>query len=162
MFWHDKDKAAYPVLTQLRALQTTLAANQRCPEQFDALIGQLDELRHDFREFEKQCEASQRSANSLEVWLKLVAVVKNAIASDREGNWNLHAATVEDSMPIFTECDCINYLRHESWYLKQIKVLEFTHPELYMRFSIGQWVVQDRPGWVCAVGGDMKVEQTIQ
>ena len=56
MFWHDKDKAAYPVLTRLRALQNTLAANQRCPKQFDALIGQLDELRHDFREFEKQCE----------------------------------------------------------------------------------------------------------
>ena len=88
MFWHDKDKAEYPVLTQLRALQTTLAANQCCPQQFDALIGQLDELRHDFREFEKQCKAT-------------------------------------------SECDCINYLRHGSWYLEQISVLEFTHPELH-------------------------------
>ena len=24
-----------------------------------------------------------------------------------------------------------------------------------------QWVVHHRPGWLCAVGGDMKVEQTI-
>ena len=162
MFWHDKDNAAYPVLTQLRALQTTLAANQRFPEQFDALVGQLHELRHDFREFEKQCEAKSEICQFFGVWLKLVAVVKNAMASNREGNWNLHAATVEDSMPIFAECDCIKYLRHGSWYLEQIKVLEFTHPELYRRFSIGQWVVLDRPGWLCAVGGDMKVEQTIQ
>ena len=162
MFWHDKDKSAYPVLTQLRALQTTLAAKQRCPEQFDALIGQLDELRHDFREFEKQCEAKSEICQFFGVWLKLVAVVTNAIASGREGNWGLHAASVDDSMPIFAECDCINYLRHGSWYLEQIKVLEFTHPELYSRFSIGQWVVEDRPGWFCAVGGDMKVEQTIQ
>ena len=95
-------------------------------------------------------------------WLKLVAVVNNAIASDSEGNWNLHASTVEDSMPIFAECDCINYLRYGSWYLEQIKVLEFSHPELYRRFSIGQWVVQDRAGWFCAVGGDMKVDQTTQ
>ena len=65
-------------------------------------------------------------------------------------------------MPILAECDCVNYLRYGSWYLEQIKVLEFTHPELYRRFSMGQWVVQDRPGWFCAVGGDMKVEQTIQ
>ena len=162
MFWHDKDKAAYLVLTQLRALQTTLAANQRFPEPFDALIGQLDELRHDFREFEKQCEAKSEICQFVGVWLKLVAVVKDAIASDREGNWNLHGATVEDSMSILAECDCINYLRHGSWYLEQIKVQEFTHPELYRRFSIGQWVVHDRPGWFCAVGGDMKVEQTIQ
>ena len=88
--------------------------------------------------------------------------MNNAIASDSEGNWNLHASTVEDSMPIFAECDCINYLRYGSWYLEQIKVLEFSHPELYRRLSIGQWVVQDRAGWFCAVGGDMKVDQTTQ
>ena len=44
-------------------------------------------------------------------------------------------ANTEDSMP---ECDCINYLRHGSWYLEQIKVLEFTHPELNRRLSM--WV----------------------
>ena len=65
-------------------------------------------------------------------------------------------------MPIFAELDCINYLRYGSWYLEQIKALEFTHPELYRRFSMGQWVVQDHPGWFYAVGSDMKVEQTIQ
>ena len=84
------------------------------------------------------------------------------MVSDREGNWDLYVATVEDSMPIFAELDCINYLRYGSWYLEQVKALEFTHPELYRRFSMGQWVVQDRPGWFCAVGSDMKVEQTIQ
>ena len=36
------------------------------------------------------------------------------------------------------------------------------HNRLWNTFSIGQWVVQDRPGWFCAVGVDMKVEQTIQ
>ncbi|KAL8570228.1 hypothetical protein ACOMHN_029928 [Nucella lapillus] len=79
-----------------------------------------------------------------------------------EGNWDLYVATVEDSMPIFAEFNWTNYQRYGSWYLEQIKVLEFTHPELYRRFSMGLWVVKDRPGWFCAVGGDMKVEQTIQ
>src|SRR6218665_2759480 len=65
-------------------------------------------------------------------------------------------------MLIFAECDCINYLRYGSLYPEQIKVLEFTHPELYRHFCVGQWIVQDHPGWFCAVGGDMKVEQTIQ
>ncbi|KAH3868329.1 hypothetical protein DPMN_031472 [Dreissena polymorpha] len=40
--------------------------------------------------------------------------------------------------------------------------MEFTHPELYWRLSIGHWVVRDGPGWFCSVAGDMKVEQTIQ
>ncbi len=65
-------------------------------------------------------------------------------------------------MPIFAEFERYNYLRYVSWYLEQIKVLEFTHPELFRRFSLGQWAVQDLTGWFCAIGGDMKVEQTIQ
>ena len=86
---------------------------------------------------------------------------KNAVVSDREGHWDLHVATVEDSMPIFQEFDCINYLRHGSLYLEQIKVLEVKNPELFRRFSsLRQWVVQTRKGYHCAVAGDMKVEQT--
>lgn len=27
---------------------------------------------------------------------------------------------------------------------------------------MGHWIVQDRPGWICVGGGDMKGEQTIQ
>ncbi|KAG0712847.1 hypothetical protein GWK47_017514 [Chionoecetes opilio] len=143
-------------------LQITLAANQRCPELFEAIIGQIEKLHQDFREFDKTCEAKSELCQFFRVWLQLGTIIKNAVVSEREGNWNLLVATVEDSMPIFTECDCINYLRHGSWYLEQIKVLEFTHhPELCQRFSKGQWVVSDRPGWFCAVGGDMKVEQTI-
>ena len=38
MSWQHKDKAEYPVLAQVETLHTTLAANQRCPEQFEALI----------------------------------------------------------------------------------------------------------------------------
>lgn len=122
----------------------------------------MENIQQDFREFEKECDGKSELCRFFGVWLQMVSIVKSTVVADREGNWNLHAATVEDSIPIFAECDCINYLRHGSWYLEQIKVLKFTHPELYRRFSMGQWVVRDRPGWFCAVGGDMKVEQTIQ
>ena len=66
-------------------------------------------------------------------------------------------------MPIFAECNCMNFLCYGSLYLEQVKVLVLTHvPKLYRCVSVGQWVVQDRHGWFCAVGGDIKVEQTIQ
>ena len=119
-------------------------------------------LLQDFQAFLRQCEAKSEGCKFFGVWLQMVAVIKNAVASDREGNWSLYVATIRDSLPIFAELDCINYLRYGSWYLEKIAALEDTHPELYRRFSIGQWVVQDRPGWFCAVGCDMKVEQTIQ
>ncbi|KAL8605683.1 hypothetical protein ACOMHN_066285 [Nucella lapillus] len=162
MFWQHKDQTAYPELEQVQALQTSLAANTRCPDEFETLTGQVEKLHQDFVEFEKECEAKSELCQFFGVWLRMVAVIKNAVVSDREGNWDLYVATVEDSMPIFAEFNCTNYQRYGSWYLEQIKVLEFTHPELYRRFSMGLWVVKDRPGWFCAVGGDMKVEQTIQ
>ncbi len=157
-----QDKTDFPVLTQVMTLQTTLTARQRCPELFDTLTGQVNMLQHEFLEFEQECEAKSELCRFFGLWLQMAAIVKNAVVADREGNWNLHVATIEDSMKIFAEFDCMNYLRHGSWYLEQIKVLEFTHPDLYRRFAMGQWVVRDRPGWFCAVGGDMKVEQTIQ
>ena len=74
-------------------------------------------------------------------------MIKNAVVSEREGNWNLLVATVKDSMSIFAKCDCISFLCYGSWYLEQIKDLEFTHPELYQHISKGEWVVCDHPGW---------------
>ena len=98
IFWKHKDTAAYSVLAQLQVLQITLNDNQ---------IRQVEELHQDFGEFEK-CEAKAELCLLSGVWLQLVADIKSAVVSEREGPWNQLAATVEDSMPIFAECDCIS------------------------------------------------------
>ena len=143
MFWHNKDKNDYPEISQVEGLRNILNGNKRCQGNFDSLCHTIHRLHHEFVDFEKECETKSELCQFLGIWLRMVAVIKNAVVSDREGNWNLYVATIEDSMPIFAELDCINYLRYGSWYLEQIKVLELTYPELYRRFSIGQWVVQD-------------------
>ena len=97
IFWNNKNKEAYPVLAQLQLLQTSLTERQRCPEQFDSLIGEVEGLHQDFLEFEfKECEDKSELCQFFGVWLQLVAAIKHAVGSEREGNWNLLAATVED------------------------------------------------------------------
>ena len=113
-FWTHKDKAIYPVLEQMKELQSMLAANERCPEQFEVINGQIEQLHQDFLEFEKECETKSELCHFFGVWLQLVAIVKNAVVSDREGNWNLDVATVEHSMQIYAEYDCIYYQRYGS------------------------------------------------
>ena len=97
----------------------TLAENQRCPEQFESVIGQMDEFNEDFHKFETECEAKSELCEFLGVWLQLVAGIKNAETSEGEENWNIHVhvlvVTVDDSMPIFAECDHINYPCYESF-----------------------------------------------
>ena len=83
MFWQHNDRASYPELAQVQALQTTLAANQHCPEQFEALIGQMDKLNEDFLEFEKECEAKSELCQFFGFWLKLVVVITNSLVSER-------------------------------------------------------------------------------
>ena len=41
------------------------------------------------------------------------------------------------------------------WYLNKLIVL-------LLRFSIGLWIVGDESGWLCTIGTNMKLEQTIQ
>ncbi|KAH3796630.1 hypothetical protein DPMN_150199 [Dreissena polymorpha] len=56
-FWKHKGKATYPVLEQLKKLQNMLFANERCPEQFEVINKQMEQLHQDFLEFQKECEA---------------------------------------------------------------------------------------------------------
>ncbi|KAH3789836.1 hypothetical protein DPMN_168025 [Dreissena polymorpha] len=53
-FWTHKDKATYPVLEQMKELVNMLVANERCPEQFEVINGQIKKL-HQY--FQKECEA---------------------------------------------------------------------------------------------------------
>ena len=54
------------------------------------------------------------------------------------------------------------YQRGGSWHFERIKALEFTNPDIFRRFLLGQWVIQERPGWFIAVAPDQKHEQTGQ
>ncbi|KAH3734224.1 hypothetical protein DPMN_040663 [Dreissena polymorpha] len=108
-FWTHKDEATYPFLEQMKELQNMLFDNERCPELFEVINGQMEQLHQDFLEFQKECEAKSELCQFFGVWLQLVSNVKNAVVSDSEGDWNLHVATIKDTMQIFAEHDCIYY-----------------------------------------------------
>ena len=93
----------------------------------------------------------------------IASVIKHIFASDREGNFPLHIAAVEKSLPIFSESDCVNYLRYGSFYLESTRTLEATHPDIFQSFMNGLFVVKDKSlGYFNAVAPDLKLEQTIQ
>ncbi|KAH3892307.1 hypothetical protein DPMN_016422 [Dreissena polymorpha] len=82
----------------MKKLQNMPDANERCLEQFEVINRQMEQLHQDFLEFQKECEAKSERCQFVGVWLQLLSIVKNLEVSDREGNWNLHVATIEDSM----------------------------------------------------------------
>lgn len=146
-------------------LQDTLRCGNSPSEladKFHAVVASSDNLRAKFETYIAGCEAKSELCKYLSLFENILAVAKQIVTADREGNWPLHVAAVRASMKIFTAFDCINYLRYASWYLERIEVLEVEHPMLFRRFMMGQFVVQEKEGGkFCAVSPDMKLEQTI-
>ena len=82
-FWKHHKRTDYPVLNQLTILQNKLTSNERCPEDFNAIVDQLDILRNDFTKFKTSCEKKSGLCSYLGEWLKMVSVIKNAVVSER-------------------------------------------------------------------------------
>ena len=102
----------YPALQQATGVVNKLTSKGRCPEEFNALVNQLDALRKDFIKFQRTCEERSGLCAFLGEWLKIVAFIKNAVVSEREGNWDLHVAMVDDSQRVYTRMDSCHYLRY--------------------------------------------------
>ena len=64
--------------------------------------------------------------------------LQDLICGDRTGNWEKQLRTVEKLLPIFQQCDSINYLRYASFYLEKMRQLPDEFPEIYDHFKNGE------------------------
>ena len=122
----------------------------------------ISDLERDFEAFSETCREMSEMCQYWDGLLKSINILKRLIAAGRKGDWDGHLQAVQDLLPIFQECDSINYLRYASWYLEKMRLLPVEHPEIYEKFQQGLFVVRQKPGSFNAVSPDMKLEQTIQ
>lgn len=107
--------------------QRALCANERPIEKFAELFDQSSNNHEQFECFLEECCAKSEMCQYLQVSQRMIAAIKHAVASDQEGNFSLHIAAVETSLPIFRKSDCINYFRCGMCYLETKEALEATH-----------------------------------
>ena len=69
---------------------------------------------------------------------------------------------MQELLPVFLECDSINYLRYASFYLETIQKLPQDYTEIYKEFIKGKFAVKTKKGSFNAVSLDMKLDQTMQ
>ena len=78
--------------------------------------------------------------------LRSILSLKNFIVADRNGYWNGHLQAVQDLLPLFRECESINYLRYASLYLRTNA--ESTHGSsrnrLYAHIQLDHFVVKEK------------------
>ena len=119
-------------------------------------------LMNEINMFTTECAERSNMCKYIIQGLEIINLIEMLIAADRDGNWELHVSVTEMLLPVFTEFDSINYLRHASWYVEKIKTLKAERRWLYDRFMDGHFVIKDKKGKFNSVSPDMKLEQTIQ
>lgn len=164
-FWKCTERNDYgELLSGVTNLAEALKAKNSAEssQHFQDVMEQGTVLHQSYLEFKKSASARSELCQYLCNFLEMVGLIKNLVASDRDGNWHLHIQTVESLMKLFREFDCVNYLRYGSWYIEKVKRLELDCPYLYQKFCDGNFVVKEKDGKFNAVAPDMKLEQTIQ
>ena len=80
------------------------------------------------------------------------------IRAERESDWNLHLAVVEEMIPLFFAAGHVNYARYASYYLKSMYDLP---SGLQQQFSKGQHTMHHIPGIFNGIWSDMAIETTF-
>ena len=162
-FWLSNDHTSFPFVQSAVELKDVLLTKNRLQSvpKFEQVSAGATTLHQQFNTFVQECQEKSELCHYLMNFQKIVAVIKQLIVADRDGNWPLHVGTVKASLGILREFDAINYLRYASWYFERIQVIEVTYPTLYHRFCKGSFVVKDRAGTIFAgVAGNLKLEQS--
>ena len=94
-------------------------------------------------------------------YISMVQLLLQFVRATREGNWELHLATVRDMIPWMFAYDRLNYAKYMSVYWLQMQQLETSHPQAYQAFMNGEFSVQRSSQSFSKTAVDQTIEQTI-
>ena len=163
-FFKAQDPETYQeeLLTLIR-LQDSIANKEadRSRELLEEFHNSSANMTESFHKFRSDGSNQSETFQYWNMFIALVALLRNLVRADREGEWSLHLNTVQSILPYFALFDCVNYLRWCSLYLEDMRSLPETAPEIHQAFLQGQFVVKRTPGKFKAVAADQSLEQTI-
>ena len=120
-----------------------------------------DGLFEDFKVFTDNRMSGNENFKYWLLFLDKMQIVFDLLQADREGDWMLHLDAVQLSLYEFAAWDSTNYLRWGSVYLEEMRLLKNSSPIVYENFSKGSFSIKTNVSKFTAVGGDQKLEQTI-
>ena len=163
-FFNEKGVHPYaPVLAILTNLKSAVEKkNITDSQKYMAKFGEASkELVEDLNTFIKTQSDANENFKFWASFLDMMAIVHDLLRADREGIWELHLDAVQRSLYLFAAFDSANYLRWCSFYLEDMRRLPETAPSVYENFEKGSFSIKEKPGRFTAVGGDQKLEQSI-
>ena len=116
------------------------------------------------KEYENFVEEGKKDA-TFNFWSSYLDMVENIllfIRATREGDWQLHLASVRALLPWMFAYDRTNYARYLPVYWMEMSQLPTTHPYIYEELMKGHFGIQRQNSHGFAqVACDMSIEQTV-
>ena len=135
--------------------------NEKSRSYLNKFCENADVLFNDFQSFISERKKLNENFRFWISFLNKMEIVFHILRANREGGWNLHLDAIQRSLFEFAAWDSYNYLRWASVYLEEMRLLENISPIVYENFSKGSFSIKTNEGKFVAVGGDQKLEQTI-
>ena len=127
-FWSTKDRNNYNnILTHLQGLIEVLKSKALVALRLTLELCVLQIISQK-NEFEHFCFSAGESSELCRYWNSLqtsIRYLKDLITADRNGDWENHLLSVQKLLPIFAECDSINYLRYGMVHGKYVPIAAY-------------------------------------
>ena len=94
------------------------------------------------------------------MYVEMVLMMKQYITAERAGIWEDHLTEVTNMIPFIISARHNRYAQCLPIYLKDMRSLERTHPEVYTQFTNGNFTVRQKTGRYNGVWSDLALEQT--
>jgi len=113
---------------------------------------------------EKKKEEIVLGSRTGKVWIlyiDMIRRVRNLIAGERMGSWELHLQAIYECLPMFAAAGHNNYLKSAYYYLQNMTRLHTTHPEIHAKFIQGHHVLRRSDNFWAGISCDLAIEQTL-
>jgi hypothetical protein len=135
-----------------------LVKDEECNLNWETLWHVEDRL----EELKKQLIEGSRTARLWLQYLRYISVVKEFIAAERTGNWQIHLKAVSDMLGLFAATGHNSYAKCARLYLQSMMDLPKTHPWLHEMFAVhGFHAVRRSDRFWSGLSTDLVIEQTL-
>ena len=112
-------------------------------------------------EKKEEISSALRTGKIWILYIDMIRRVRNLIAGDRMGSWELHLQAVHECLPMFAATGHNNYLKSAYHYLQNMSRLHKTHPELHGKFIQRHHVLRRSDKLWAGISCDLAIEQTL-
>ena len=98
------------------------------------------------------------------LWMQycdMVDILRNFITAERLGEWDQHLQSITEMLPYLAAAGHNNYTKSVVLYLKQMKMLPATHPDVYCHFKEGLHPVRRSDREWAGLSTDLVIEQAL-